>query len=99
MLDLHWNNQLKVNEINTYLDKNHKELETNEYTVNFYGTKGSMSNSDYKSFKCGIGLMTCGKKKFIGFCTPRIHTKRDIIANVENIEFITDNLTNFINNI
>ena len=43
--------------------------------------------------------MTCGKKKFIGFCTPRIHTKRDIIANVENIEFITDNLTNFINNI
>lgn len=74
-------------------------LETNEYTVNFYGTKGSMSNSDYKSFKCGIGLMTCGKQKFIGFCTPRIHTKRDIIANVENIEFITDNLTNFINNI
>ena len=74
-------------------------LETNEYTVNFYGMKGSMSNSDYKSFKCGIGLMTCGKKKVVGFITPRIHTKRDTIANVNNIEFITENLTSFINQI
>ena len=74
-------------------------LETNEYTVNFYGTKGSMSNSDYKNFKCGIGLMTCGKKKLVGFCTPRIHTKYDTLADVRNIEFITENLTNFINKI
>lgn len=71
-------------------------LETNEYSVNFFNTKGSMSNSDYKSFKCGIGLMTCGKKKLVGFVTPRIHTKRDTIANTRNIEFITENLSNFI---
>lgn len=72
-------------------------LETNEFTVNFYGTKGSMSNSDYKSFKCGIGLMTCNKVKGIGFITPRIHTIKDTIANTRNIEFITENLTNFVN--
>ena len=74
-------------------------LETNEYSVNFFNTKGSMSNSDYKSFKCGIGLMTCGKKKLVGFVTPRIHTKRDTIADSKNIEFITTNLTVFINKI
>ncbi len=72
-------------------------LETNEYSVNFYGTKGSMSNSDYKSFKCGIGLMTCNKVKGIGFITTRIHTRKDTIANTRNIEFITENLTNFVN--
>lgn len=71
-------------------------LETNEYSVNFFNTRGSMSNSDYKSFKCGIGLMTCGKKKLVGFVTPRIHTKRDTIANTRNIEFITENLSSFI---
>ena len=74
-------------------------LETNEYTVNFYSTKGSMSNSDYKNFNCGIGLMTCGKKKLVGFCTPRIHTRRDTIADTKNVEFITESLSEFINTI
>ena len=82
-----------------------KDAETNEYyqllkdCVLEINTKGSMSNSDYKSFKCGIGLMTCGKKKLVGFVTPRIHTKRDTIADSKNIEFITTNLTVFINKI
>ena len=72
-------------------------LSTNEYLVHFFGTKGSMSNSDYKNFKCGIGVMTCRKSSLVGFYTSRIHTKFDTVANSRNIEFITTNLTEFIN--
>lgn len=72
-------------------------LPTNDYMVEFFPTKGSMSNSDYKNFKCGIGVMTCKKSNIVGYYTSRIHTKYDTVADLKNIEFITNNLTAFIN--
>jgi len=66
------------------------------YEVHFYPMKGSMSNSDYKNFNCGISVMACKKFKF-GYYTPRIHTKYDIEADSRNIEFLTIELNNYIN--
>ncbi len=66
------------------------------YCVHFYPTKGSLSNSDYKSFPCGIGVMTCRKAKGIGYYTPYIHTHADTQASPENIAFLSCCLKNLI---
>lgn len=66
-----------------------------DYNVEFYGMKGSLSNSDYKNFECGISVMACKKKKIIGYYTPRIHTKFDVICDNNNIEFIVNSLLSF----
>lgn len=70
-----------------------------EFNVYHYPIKGSESNSDYKSFPCGVGIMACKKARIIGFYTPRIHTPFDTIADSKNIDFIADNLNSFINNL
>lgn len=76
------------------------EFNSNDkFNVNFYPVKGSMGNSDYKSFKCGIGMMVCEEKKGIGYFTSRIHTDKDTLADSENIEFIVNGLSNFIEKI
>ena len=63
--------------------------------------KGSMGNSDHKSFDCGVGVLVAhkGKGKIVKYCCGRIHTNRDTVANVENIEFLTNSLTEYINNL
>ena len=70
-----------------------------EYNVKFYPINGSAGNSDYKSFKCGIGVMVCEEKKGIGYYTSKIHTNKDEVADVENIEFLVEELNKFIENI
>ena len=40
-----------------------------------------------------------GKGKIVKYCCGRIHTNRDTVANVENIEFLTNSLTEYINNL
>ena len=66
------------------------------YTVQLYPAKSSKSNSDYKNFPCGIGILACHKKKFVNYYTPRIHTVRDTVADWENIEFVTGRLNEFV---
>lgn len=66
------------------------------FTVQFFPMKGTRSNSDYKNFPCGMDLMVAHYKKGIGFYCGRIHTKRDTVADVENIEFLTRGLSRFI---
>jgi len=67
-----------------------------EFSVQFFPMKGSRSRSDYMNFPCGIEVMACHYKKNIGYYCGRIHTKRDTVANVENIEFLTKRLSAFI---
>ena len=55
------------------------------------GYKGST----YKNFYNGIGVMACKKKKIIGYYTPKIHTKFDVICDNNNIEFIVNSLLSF----
>ena len=69
------------------------------YTVEHYSTKGSASNSDHKNFACGMSVMACKRNSVVGFYTPRIHTKHDTEASSENIEFISDRLAEFANQI
>lgn len=73
-----------------------KVQSNDKYQVHFYPLKGSCGNSDHKNFKCGVGVMACHKKKIIGFYTSKIHTKKDTIASFDNIEFITTELSKFI---
>lgn len=63
------------------------------FKVHFFPLKGSIGNSDYRSFKCGVGVMACLKNKTIGFYTSRIHTNKDTLAYSENIEFITNEIS------
>lgn len=72
-------------------------LSNDDFNVMFYPMKGCRGNSDHKSFKCGVGVMACKKGKIVGYYTSRIHTNKDVIANTENIDFITNKLTDFIN--
>ena len=75
-------------------------LKSNEiYNVEHYSTKGSLSNTDHKSFTCGMSIMACKRNAVAGFYTPRIHTRHDTEANEENIEFLTERLSEFSNNL
>ena len=77
-------------------------VKTNEnFNVHFYPLKGSMGNSDHKNFDCGVGVLVAhkGKGKLVKYCCGRIHTNRDTVANVENIEFLTNSLTDYVNNL
>ena len=75
------------------LNQNFKS--NNDYNVLFYPMKGSLSNSDYKNIYNGIGVMACEKKKNI-YYTSKIHTNKDQEASIKNIEFIVNNIMNFI---
>lgn len=66
----------------------------NGYAVHHFPKKGSMSNTDYKSFPTAISVMACKKKNNI-FYTPYIHTVKDTEAKSENISFIADKLSAF----
>ena len=77
------------------IKENFKEDEV--FKVHHFPLKGSIGNSDYKSFKCGVGLMACLKHKTIGFYTSRIHTNKDNLAYTENIDYITNQITEGIN--
>lgn len=65
------------------------------YKAWFYPMKGSESNSDYKNFPCGVGCMACKRTKGGLFYTPYIHTKKDTVANEENIRYIAKGMRDF----
>ena len=72
------------------------DAEEGRYQVHFYPAKGSESNSDYKSFPCGVGCMTCKKGAFGVMYTPRIHTAWDTVADEENIAYLTEYVFRFL---
>lgn len=68
----------------------------NGFESTFYPKKGSQANSDYLSFPCGVGCMACKKSKKGMLYTPYIHTPKDVVANNENIAYITQNIKSFV---
>lgn len=62
----------------------------------FYGTTGSVMNSDQKSFRRGVAVAACKRKKIVGYYTPSIHTRRDTVAREENIEYLARSLSAFV---
>ena len=82
---------------NNYLLLKNSLIDNENYQVHYYSNKEGSSNSDQKSFDQGIGIMACKKNKLIGYYTARIHTNKDTVVNEDNIEYLTEKLTNFVN--
>ncbi len=72
-------------------------VNTERYNVNFYNKKQAMGNSDQKHFKNGVGIFACHKGEFIKLYTPYIHTNKDTVADVENISYLMEKLTEYVN--
>lgn len=70
-----------------------------DYTPHFYGTSGSVYNSDQQSFRCGVGAVMCKRRRFVGFYTPWIHTRRDTEASEENISYLVQSLSKFVKSV
>ncbi len=67
----------------------------NGFDALFYPAWRVTSNSDHKTFKCSIGVVTCKKKMGI-YYTGKIHTNRDTEAYAENIDFLVGNMARFV---
>jgi hypothetical protein len=65
----------------------------NGYHLHYFPMRGSIGNSDYKSFKRGVGIMACKKNAMFGYYTNKIHTRRDTVSKTENIEYLADQLS------
>ena len=75
-------------------------LKSNElYNVEFINYKNALGNSDHKSFDLGIGVVTTKKSKRGIYYTSRIHTNRDIEVSSDNIYFLNEEFSKFIENI
>ena len=69
------------------------------YSTEFYPMRGSESNSDYKNFPCGISCMACKRTKSGILYTPNIHTSKDTVAKDENIAYIVNGISKFVEEI
>lgn len=72
-------------------------FENRGYNLSYFPKKGSISNTDYKNFACGVTVFACKKVKFFGYITTRIHTRFDRVVSNENIIILVDYFTKFIN--
>ena len=73
--------------------------EDDYFKVYHISSKHGRANSDHKSFPCSVGVMAANEGGFVRFITGRIHTSKDTVANLENIEFLYNRLSQFLNNI
>lgn len=58
-------------------------------TAHFFSVATTRGNSDFRSFKCGVGVSAYRMVTGVGFCTGAIHTGRDTEADEENITWIS----------
>ena len=70
-----------------------------EFNLEFLTYKQADSNSDHKNFPKGVACVVCKKMNNGLLYTPNIHTNRDIIANNQNIDYISKYICIFIRNI
>ena len=55
--------------------------------------------SDQAGFPVSIAVAALKQKKFLGYYMDRIHTKKDVIFDESNIEFLVDRTTQFIDHL
>lgn len=58
--------------------------------------KNTHYNSDQLSFQKGAAIAACQKNK-LGYHVPRIHTKRDVICEESNLEYVCQGAINLVN--
>ena len=73
--------------------------DVNGFALEFLTHKQADSNSDHKNFPKGVACVVCKRAKNGLLYTPYIHTKKDIVANNTNIEFLSKNTCIFIQKI
>ncbi|MBQ2891625.1 MAG: M28 family peptidase [Bacilli bacterium] len=77
-----------------------EHLNSNDlYSVEFINFKKALGNSDHKNFDLGIGVVATKKSKRGIYYTSRIHTNRDIEVSSDNIYFLSEEISKFIENI
>lgn len=69
----------------------HSGMETH-----FFPSSGFLVPSDHQSFRCGMCAVACRKRPLAGFYTPGLDTARDTQARQENIDFLTQALTDVV---
>ena len=60
--------------------------------MHFFSAATTAGNSDFRSFKCGVGISAYRQVSGVGFCTGAIHTARDVRADQGNIAFVAEGL-------
>jgi len=60
--------------------------------VHFFSSATTRGNSDFRSFKCGVGVSAYRQTPGVGFITGTIHTWRDTETDPENIAFLAEAL-------
>ena len=56
----------------------------------FYSSVTTRCNSDFRSFKCGVGVMACRQVSGVGLYLGNLHTSRDDFADQGNIECLAE---------
>ena len=74
-----------------------KSFPTDEgYLLHFLNYKEAQSNSDHKSFPCGVACVVCKKTKGGLLYTPHIHTPQDVVVDNGNIDYLSKNTCQFV---
>lgn len=82
-------NNEKLNQYLQNVKNNFDSLNNHKYQILFFPKQGSVCNSDHRNFKNSIGVVACKKGKLIKYYASKIHTNRDKVCDVENLEFLS----------
>ena len=74
-------------------------VEDDDFTIHHIPFRKASSNSDHKSFLSSVGITAASRGHIAKFVTGRIHTSRDTVADIDNIFFLSDKLSDFLENI
>lgn len=66
------------------------------FTAHLYDSHACTLNSDHSSFKCGVGLTMCRRRKLVGFYTPALRTPADTACDPKKLEALAGALTAFV---
>ena len=61
-----------------------------EREARFYSSVTTRMNSDFRSFKCGVGIMACRRVTGVGLYLGDLHTSRDDTADQGNISALAE---------
>ncbi len=70
--------------------------EHGDVNARFYPPRRAQMNSDHRSFAQGVGVCACRRVPFAGYCTGRIHTARDTVAEPETVMKLASALADFV---
>ena len=71
-------------------------ISTEEMTLHMEKASNTFYPSDQKNFPVHIAFSSMHNKRFIGLFMGRIHTKRDVIFEEENIEYLCGGIQKFV---